>query len=253
VIPSPRSSAPIIQLPLFEGPLEMLLSLVERRQLPITELSLAAVADQYLSQVRALEVVDQDALADFLVIAARLLLIKARALLPQLTPTDEPEEESAEDLVHRLEAYRAFKLLAMDLAERVAAGRAAYARGAGAAASTSPPQPPLEPIPPDLLASLLAEIEGRTRPGPAPEAPLAPQVSVEERLALLRDRLGREREVDWRSVAGDTVQEIVATLLAVLELVRRGELGIEQPELFGPITLRRRATPAPSPSGRGLG
>src|SRR5919199_3791205 len=98
----------------FEGPLELLLTLIEQRRLPITQVSLAAVADQYLAQVHALPQVDPDLLADFLAIAGRLLLLKSRALLL----SDEPDpvvEETAAELAERLATYRVFRAAAEHL------------------------------------------------------------------------------------------------------------------------------------------
>jgi segregation and condensation protein A len=232
-----RPDEPIIQLPLFEGPLELLLSLVERRRLPITELSLAAVADQYLSQIRDVDTLDGDKLSDFLVLAARLVLIKSRALLPRLEPPADDELESTDDLVARLETYRAFKLLAAALAERESAGRAAFPSGTTHAPGPAQSDLPLEPFAPALLARLVAAVEGRrARPAAHPE-PLPSRMTVEERLVTLRARLSSSPVVNWDEVAGDTVDEIVATVLAVLEMVRRGELQVDQPTLFGPIRL----------------
>src|SRR5919202_5099112 len=100
-----------LHLETFDGPLELLLSLIEQRHLPITQVSLAQVADQYLAQIRALPELDRDLLADFLFIAGRLLLLKSRALLL----TEEPDpvaEEVATDLAERLATYRVFRAAA---------------------------------------------------------------------------------------------------------------------------------------------
>src|SRR6185503_13241116 len=92
-----RTPVPILHLESFEGPLDLLLQLVERRRLPIAELSLVAVASQYLAQVRALSRVDQDALSEFLAIAARLLLLKSRSLLPAIEPPAAPDGDEEAD------------------------------------------------------------------------------------------------------------------------------------------------------------
>lgn len=234
-----QATAPVIRLDEFEGPLDLLLQLVERRRLPIAELSLMAVADQYLAQVRALDSVDADDLSQFLAMAARLLLLKSRALLPAIEPphADGEDEESAEDLVRRLEAYRAFKQVAEELRRLDAEGESVYPHGARAAPDDGM-QAPLQAIGPAVLTSLMAAIE-RRQPSSAPEAADLPhQASVEERLALLRSLLRERNAVNWDDVAGSSVDEIVATLLAVLEMVRRGELAILQSDLFGPIRLQ---------------
>src|SRR5215212_10622923 len=143
-----RPPAPIIHLEAFEGPLDLLLSLVERRRLPIAELSLVAVADQYLAQVRALERIDPDSLSEFLAIGARLLLLKSRSLLPAIEPPPQPgqeEETDGEELVRRLETYRAFKLLAEELGRLDAEGLASYA-GGSRPADAAPEIVPLQAI-----------------------------------------------------------------------------------------------------------
>jgi segregation and condensation protein A len=249
-----RAPAPRIQLPEFEGPLDLLLTLVERRRLPIAELSLALVADQYLAQVRAMRLEDPEPLSEFLAIAARLLLLKSRALLPQIEPPrdTEADEASPEDLVRRLEVYRAFKLLAESLGERMAAG-GAYTRGAAGVVAGLDAPAPLKPIEAGELRELVLALEARgNREG---EEELGPpfRTTVAQRLAYLRDRLRVARALDWREIGGETVDELVATLLAVLELVRRGEAAVVQPVLFGPIRLFRAEQRAVAGEGAAVG
>jgi segregation and condensation protein A len=244
-----RAPAPIIQLESFEGPLDLLLSLVERRRLPIAELSLVAVADQYLAQVRAMARVEPDALSEFVAIGARLLLLKSRSLLPAIEPPPSPSEEDdadGADLVRRLEAYRAFKTLAEELGRLDAAGLTSYS-GGSRPIDAAPEVVPLQPIAPALLASLYAAVERRRAGPPEQDDATRPRATVAERLFMLRERLQTSSQIAWQEVCGSTVDEIVATLLAVLELVRRGELDVIQPSLFGPITLREVK---PSPESR---
>src|SRR3954471_21830585 len=237
-----RPPAPIIQLDEleFQGPLDLLLSLVERRRLPIAEMSLVVVADQYLAQVRAMARVDPDALSEFLAIAARLLLLKSRSLLPAIEPPPQPGEDDETDgaeVVRRLEAYRAFKTLAEELGRLDADGFASYA-GGSRPTDSAPEVVPLPPILPGPLAPLYQAIERRQAGPPIETDNTRPRATVAERLFMLRDRLQTSSQVRWQDVCGTTVDEIVATLLAVLELVRRGELAVVQPSLFGPITLQ---------------
>ena len=123
-----RSSAPVqleLHLESFDGPLELLLLLIEQRRLPITQVSLAQVADQYLAQVHAQPALDTDLLADFLVIGGKLLLLKSRALL--LTEEPDPEvEEVASDLAERLATYRVFRAAAELLRELEQRGERTY-------------------------------------------------------------------------------------------------------------------------------
>ncbi len=118
-----------VKLPVFEGPLDLLLHLIEREELDITEVSLAQVTNQYVDYLAQFGERQLDNLADFLVVAAKLLLIKSRVLLPQppLTSTSE-EEEDADDLVRQLIEYKRFKEAALRLAEIEALGLHSYIR-----------------------------------------------------------------------------------------------------------------------------
>lgn len=238
-------TTPILRFDQFEGPLDLLLVLVERRRLPIAELSLVAVADQYLAQVRALPRLDPDALSEFLAIAARLLLLKSRALLPAIeppAPVVADEESDGAELVRRLEAYRTYKALAQELGRFDADGPRSFTGGARPT-DTARDGVALQAIAPSLLAALYEAVERRRLPAPAAEQASITRVSVAERIGLLRSLLRSIGAVDWRAVCGDTVDEIVATLLAVLELVRRGEMVIRQATLFGPIRLEAAEQP----------
>src|SRR5437660_2662928 len=150
--PSKRTGAVQLQLHLeaFDGPLELLLLLIEQRRLPITQISLAQVADQYLAQVHALPELDPELLADFLSIAGKLLLLKSRALLLNEEP-DAEAEEVASDLAERLATYRVFRAAAEVLRELEQRGERMYPTTREPLISTAPA--PLAPLGPnDLLA-----------------------------------------------------------------------------------------------------
>src|SRR5438094_1219144 len=117
-----------IQLPVFEGPLDLLLRLIEREELDITAIALAQVADQYLAHVRALEAPDPAALSAFLVIAAKLLVIKSRALLPRPVAARGPDEapDEGEDLARQLRQYQRYKQAAALLRAWGDQGRRSY-------------------------------------------------------------------------------------------------------------------------------
>src|SRR5207253_591886 len=130
-----------IQLPVFEGPLDLLLRLIEREELDITSIALAQVADEYLAQVRAMEAPEPEALSAFLVIAAKLLLIKSRALLPRPAPargSDEAPDEGVE-LARQLREYQRYKQAAVLLRAWEDQGRRSYAR-VGAPPAPLPPR-----------------------------------------------------------------------------------------------------------------
>jgi segregation and condensation protein A len=223
-----------LELPVFQGPLDLLLDLIERRRLEITEVSLAAVADQYLQAVRALPEPDPDLLGEFLVIGARLLLLKSRALLPN--PDQVDEEVASDDLAERLEEYRRFKEAAAALAAKFDSGARAFSHPARPELQDL--QPRLEPVEAQVLARLWHSIRRRHPPATLEEPPVQPRVQVAERLAWLRERLSEATELGWEEAAGRSLDELIATFLAVLELVRRRELHVIQERPFGPILLR---------------
>ena len=119
-----------VTLPVYEGPLDLLLNLIERQELDITQVSLALVADQYLEHMSRLDERDPDQLADFLVVAAKLLLIKSKALLPQPEAPEalDDEAESGEDLVQQLLMYKRYKEISVWLREKGEQGLQSYVR-----------------------------------------------------------------------------------------------------------------------------
>ncbi len=218
----------------FCGPLALLLELIEKRRLPITQVSLAEVADQYLDRMRSLVGINADLLSDFLVIGARLLLIKSRALLPT-PPREDEEEDVALDLEQRLLEYRIFKEAAEILRAIEESGRRSYPR------QSTPdygelPEPPLEPTPPEALGKAMARMLKALQPE-ADRLSLAPRVTVEEAIAHLLSHLTARLSATFSELAGTTVDQIVATFLAILELMRRGILIAEQDTPFAEIRI----------------
>jgi segregation and condensation protein A len=244
-----RRSTLTVRLPVFEGPLELLLYLIERRQLDITAVSLVAIADQYLEHLAELRIrgaVDPGAIADFLAVAARLLQLKSRALLPRSAPNhpsdgaDEPDVGAA-DLVQRLQEYRLFRDAAVELRRLLDADRVCYVRVAAPDAGIIGPAP-LEPVPPDSLARALRRVLERLRP-PAEELP-AMDFRVADKIALLQAELMRSGRLALTRllVQCSCRLEAVVTFLAVLELLKLGQVCAHQEGLFGEIWLSRPAT-----------
>jgi segregation and condensation protein A len=236
------------QLPAFEGPLDLLLKLIEREELDITEIALAQVADQYLVHVRALEAPDPDALSAFLVMAARLLLIKSRALLPRPPAPagpDQPRDEAGE-LAHQLREYQRYKQAAMLLRAWEEQGRRSYLRLA------PPPKVPPAPMVPRqekldvTLGDMIAAVQRRMQlllPLEPPELPLpAPKViTVAEMADRIRARLQAQAWLSFEDVLSLAARrvEVVVALWSVLELLKRRAIVVEQEELFGAIMIGR--------------
>ena len=209
-----RTTAFQLQLPVFEGPLDLLLYLIERQELDITAVSLVQVTDQYLSYLRSGEQIDATALAEFIATGARLLLLKSRALLPKPPVEEEPEEDLGEELVRRLREYRRFKEVAGALRDIEESGRHAYPRQA------PPPSVPLptglDGVTLDLLLQLF-HVALEREPAAEPEGAIERrEVAVDAKGAELSPgvpgrQAGREtRRVRWRGdepQAGNTPAE----------------------------------------------
>lgn len=237
-------SLPAISLPVFQGPLDLLLQLIQRRDLDITTVSLVAVADQYLAAVRADETLGAPALAEFVFIGAKLLELKSRALLPEARPADadgQPEEDPGEELVSLLREYQRFREAAARLGERAEAGLRSWPQGA------PPPAPPpgdgLDGVTLDALHAVMLEVLARL-PEEPPGVVARTEVSLGERVAALEALLaGKARAFSFRRAisACRTRLEVVVTFIALLELLKRGACEVEQAEAWGDIRVRAAA------------
>jgi segregation and condensation protein A len=226
-----------VELAVFEGPLPLLLHLIEAAELDILTVPMATVADAYVAYL-ATHAVDAANLAQFVATAAQLILIKSRSLLapePLDALPDTTEDVDEEELRRRLLAYRAIRDAARDLAARdfVAPMWRREPRDADL------PEAPLAPLAPGLLVEALGRLAAVAEPEPDPPEIVPRVVTVAQQIAVLRAALGREGKVVLQAIlaVGATRTERVVTLMATLELVRRRELRARQATLFGPIVL----------------
>lgn len=230
-----------VRLPAFSGPLDLLLHLIQRHELDITAISLVTVTDQYLEQVANLTEDRVERLSDFLVIGARLLVIKSRALLPE-TPFDSvegDEEDPAEALARQLKEYKRFKDSAGWLQYREQAGLRSYLRVA--------PVPQLDrrlDIGEYDQKSLLLAFQGALDRAAALEDSVSVvvrerRVTIEQQITLLRQEVQHDGRVFFNDLLSRRAGwlEVAVTLLAVLELIKRHEVNVNQPILFGPIEI----------------
>jgi segregation and condensation protein A len=232
------------QLPVFEGPLDLLLRLIEREELDITTIALAQVADQYLAHVRNMEAPNPATLSAFLVMAGRLLLLKSRALLPRAPAAHGPDDpvDEGEQLARQLREYQRFKQVAALLHARQEQGQRTYGR------VTAPPLPVL-PRPDKLdvtIEQMIAAMQRRLRlmreleppdvPLPAPKILTVPEMSQQ-----IRERLNKQEWIDFTDLLSLVVRrvEVIVTLWSVLEMLKRREVTVEQRDLFGTIMIGR--------------
>lgn len=226
-----------VALPVFEGPLDLLLHLIEERKLDITRVSLAAVTDQYLNHISRLEKLEAEKLAEFLTIAAKLLLIKSRMLLPLPPPEEieEEEEDVGDELVRQLIEYRRFKAAAEELKAREELGLRAYARPF--------PLPELERsfrlegVTLDALVDAVRQAMLAQSRSAVNEVVAPLRVSLPEKIAELQEMVARRRRFSLNQLLARSASrmEIVVIFLALLQLIKRRIVVVEQAELFGEI------------------
>jgi len=230
-----------LELPVFSGPLDLLLHLIEREELDITAVSLMQVTEQYLAQVRRLDEERTDQLIDFIGIGARLLLIKSRALLPRppiLPGGDEEEEDPTAALLRQLRVYKQFKTAAKWLDERQRRGLRTYLRVA------PPPRPEghldLSGVTTATLLAAMANALSRVETMEESLSVVKPrQLTIDDQMRRLRERLGRGRPFYFTDVLANPRDrtEVAVTLLALLELIKQREAQAQQSEMFGPIAI----------------
>jgi segregation and condensation protein A len=223
----------------FEGPLELLLEFIEKEKLSISEISLAKVADEYIQHVKNLDKIDPEELAEFLVVAAQLMLIKSRSLLPQLKLTEE-EEGSIEELEKRLKEYQRIRQLAAELKKLEAARRHIVSREAywGLKPVFYPSKKITAEVLSEAFAAVLSSIPKITK---LAEEKLRHIISLEEKISHIKSVLQGALERTFFEVIKGTKEkaEIIVSFLAILELSRQKFLELKQEKVFGDITIRR--------------
>lgn len=228
--------APYVQLPIFQGPLDLLLHLIQQNKVDIYDIPVAVIADQFIATVKKMEALDMDITSEFLVLAAQLLYLKSRQLLPRPQKSEEEielEEELKQDLVERLIAYRAFKNIAAFLGSKEESSGNKYFREIDfeeILAGIKPPDPLGGIVMEDLLQafhSVLARVEkGEDIPlyVQVDDIPVELMISDIMRRMILNPKGVRFTQLlRYRSRV-----EIVVAFIALLELLKEGKIRAEQ-------------------------
>jgi segregation and condensation protein A len=245
-IPSENSTLYTIELPNFAGPLDLLLSLIEKEELDITKISLARVTDQYLAHLDILQQVSPDDLTDFLVVAAKLLLIKSEVLLPRPPPSiiEEEEEDAGDELARQLRLYKQFKEVATHLREKEEQGQRNIIR-----LTYIPPkiEPKLQPGDLSLEQLLQAAINVLTIKAPEPgvdEVVSREVVTIGQQMTHIRQTLQAQQEVSFEGLLSGKRDrlEVIVTLLAVLELIKRRVIKVRQINPFSDLIIYQNDT-----------
>jgi segregation and condensation protein A len=229
-----------VQLPVFEGPLDLLLHLIEREELDITRVALAQVTDQYLAYISVLKEIEAEFLTDFLVVAAKLLYIKSQALLPKPPPSliEEEGEDIGDQLAYQLRVYKQFKTVAETLRQWEVDGLRSFVRTA------LPPK--LEPklslgeVTVDDLVDAVRHALAVRAADPDVGGVVSPMtVTIAEQMELIRQKLTHHRPISFRGLLRQAASrlEVIVTFLAVLELIKQYVIGVRQDALFGDIVI----------------
>jgi segregation and condensation protein A len=228
----------------FEGPLELLIELVEKRKLLINDISLAAVTDEYMRTVSEMQELSLPNTAQFVSLAATLLLIKSKSLLPVLDLTEE-EEASIEDLEERLKQYQIYRDIALQLQQRFGTQNAYEPEY----------QPPKEPVflpdehcnltaLTDAMRSVLSQLP---KDEPKPAARVKPTISLEAMISKLQTRIEQRMKTRFSELRHMETEHknVIVGFLAILELFKQGNVIITQERRFADIELEldRQQTP----------
>jgi len=232
----------LVKTETYEGPFEVLLDLIEARKLLVNEVSLAQITEDFIQHVRAQKLFPVEQTANFIHIAATLLLIKSKSLIPDLALTDE-ESEDVDDLKRRLAAYEKVREASRELAR-------IYGRNVLFQAGKRPQEPIFSPsgdFTKGALAEALARVlQAREVVEELPEARVKPLVTIEEMMDRLATRVQSALKLSFKEFSEDAKEkvEVIVSFLALLELMKQGMVGAEQHDTYGDIHISHTATSA---------
>jgi segregation and condensation protein A len=232
----------------FEGPLDLLLQLIEQQQMDVSTLSLAKVTEQFLEYIKNLQEKNPTNLADFLVIAAKLLVIKSKSLLPNLE-LDVEEEETAFDLAEQLLQYKKYKEAAKYL--RMLDGRRHQSWGRETDFYDRVTFLPDPEITADVLAGRLRNLASELKEIiKRPQEVMKQVMSISERITHIQRLISTQVQTSLSTLLKDTKNktEVIVTFLALLELTKQRVLVVEQNEMFSDIIIKKQPTEITAPS-----
>lgn len=231
----------------FSGPLGLLLSMIESEEMDITEIALAKIADEYVNYIRSAseDDIDPDEMADFLVIAAKLLFIKSKALLPYLYTAE--DEQEVDDLEKQLRMYKEFVTASQKIKERLMEKHFLFLppllknrRQQFNLPVFTAPAKINTALMHEVFLKLLAALE-KIKEEKLPESRLEPKISIDEKIAQIKKMIFSQVKVNFSKIlsAAENKTEVIVSFLAVLELAKQKELIFDQDELFGEINISR--------------
>ena len=223
-------SAIDVKLNVFEGPLDLLLHLIEKNKVNIYDIPIVTITEQYLEYVNNMEEEDLDVMSEFLVMAATLIKIKSKMLLPKDEEDPEDEEDPREELVRRLLEYKMYKYAAGELKDLEIEGNKAFFKKATIPAEVKNVKQEVDPYEliskADVDLQKLKEIERE-------------EISLEEKMAEVREEVRGLEGINFRTLLEMQASKmnIIVTFLAILELMKIGAIAIRQEDIFGEIII----------------
>lgn len=245
----PGAAAWSLQLPHFEGPLDLLLHLCQKHELDILDIPISFVTEKYLEYLAVMQMMQLDVAAEYLVMAATLAHIKSKMLLPAPPPgqeDDDPEEEGdpREALIRRLLEYQKYKDAGQQLTARGVAGRDVFLRGAPVEEAASQGLPPLAEIPIFALVDAFQRVLDRSKIQLSHDV-VADRISLSDRIAELSDLLAVRKRLQFEEMFEGlaTKADLVITFLALLEMAKLRMTRLLQSEPLGPLYIELAAPP----------
>ena len=232
-----------VKLDVFEGPLDLLLHLIKKNEMEVADIPIAQITEQYLGYLGMMREFNLDIAGEFLVMAATLIHVKSRMLLPRVDPTQEdPEEDPREALMRRLLEHQKFKAAAELLHEREIQRSAQWVRPDGRIADVvgESPEPEIEV---DLFSLMAAFRQVLDRARQRPRVILPPeQISIEDRIAQLLARLSETDACGFEDLFADVQSRggMIVTFLSLLEMIRLKLVRVYQQANSGPIRVYKR-------------
>lgn len=239
-IASNQTSDYKVMIPVFEGPLDLLLKLIEHSELEITAVSLSLVTEQYLLHIRGIEDSRPEQISAFLVIAAKLIQIKSEALLPRPVIREASEEDPAEALAEQLRQYKRFKELANSLEKMDIIGKHTYIRVAEAPkleGKLDLSELSLE----DLVKAAQQVFQLESEKKALGTVISAPKITIRQKILAIGNYIRTHDSFQFRDLLPRTTNrlEVVVTFLALLELIKRHRVNATQELVFGEIQIQK--------------
>lgn len=228
----------------YEGPFEVVLELIDKKKLSINELSLAHITDEYIAYVRSKTSFPTEDAADFISVAATLLVIKSKSLIPELELSPD-EETDITEFEKRLREFERIRIVTKELSHL-------FGRTVLVSSGERPREPFFSPSR-DLTLATLENIMGNLLIAPTPE-PLLPEarvrstVTLEEMMEKLLERVQKKMHMTFSDFSLDAKErvEVIVSFLALLELVKQGNVAVDQVDTFSEITIKNTTTSLPS-------